>query len=333
MKTKLLESKQVGRLYHVCTPESLLYNLKHNVIKPGESPNYKKSSHGWLKSISFTRSKTYYSPTVRLYIDVFYQIVLNGDLISESYPIQPYVDLENDWHGEQFEEVIFFKEGEFLADLDKYIIEINLIVLAPTFNMLEPKALELIKQKRIPFNIIEKDDALLPATVNNLDTLIKYVYFADKEYLFSYTAKKVIQGLLHFIGYTEDDKRTGVLKTYINDNREKPNINVNNKDIKQIIKEIINYTSEFLYDNNVKYVVTTNKSNSSLEKRAAEKKIMTVLDNKTYLVEMVEFDYNVDIVSFSEPKLTIYLRSKRGSLITVNLYMQPDFTKESRTLF
>lgn len=333
MKTKLLESKQVGRLYHVCTPYSLLYNLKHNAIKPGESPNRKKSSRGELSSISFTRSKTYYSPTVTNEIDVFYQIVLNGDLISEKYPIQPYVDLEDDWKGEQFEEVIFFEKGEFLTDLDKYIIEINLIVLAPVFNMLEPKALEIIKQKRIPFNIIEKGDASLPATVNNLDTLIKYVYFADKKYLFSYKAKNVIHGLLHFIGYTEDDRRTGVLKTYINDNREKPNINVNNKEIKQIIKEIINYTSEFLYDNNVKYVVTTNKSNSSLEKRAAEKKIMTVLDNKTYLVEMIEFDYAVDIVSFSEPKLTIYLRSKKGSLITVNLYMQPDFTKESRTLF
>ena len=134
----LLESKQVGIIYHYTTFEAGLKILHSNQLKSGETDDSTKSNP--IYGVSFTRDKRFYNnhnigfdidstgqrPQVRFTID--------GDKLSNKYKIAPYaqnalispVFRKNSEHYEAEERVISNKP--FMISLSNYLISIDVLV-------------------------------------------------------------------------------------------------------------------------------------------------------------------------------------------------------------
>ena len=88
------EAKQVGTIYHVCNLDSLKHILKTNTIE-SSGKWYNHLYHG-DEFVSFTRDQ-YMIPNDGLsYLtsqNILFQIVVNGNKLSENYKIGPYNDM------------------------------------------------------------------------------------------------------------------------------------------------------------------------------------------------------------------------------------------------
>lgn len=89
------EARQVGTLYHVCNLSSLNHILRTNTIE--SSGKWNNDLYNGSEWVSFTRSQ-YFIPTDGLFHltsqNILFQIVVDGNRLSENYKIGPY----NDWH-------------------------------------------------------------------------------------------------------------------------------------------------------------------------------------------------------------------------------------------
>ena len=88
------ESKQVGTIYHVCNLDSLNHILKTNTIESsGKWYNHLYHSDEF---VSFTRDQ-YMIPNDGLHYltsqNILFQIVVDGNKLSENYKIGPYNDM------------------------------------------------------------------------------------------------------------------------------------------------------------------------------------------------------------------------------------------------
>lgn len=88
------ESKQVGTIYHVCNLDSLNHILKTNTIE-SSGKWYNHLYHG-DEFVSFTRDQ-YMIPNDGLHYltsqNILFQIVVDGNKLSENYKIGPYNDM------------------------------------------------------------------------------------------------------------------------------------------------------------------------------------------------------------------------------------------------
>lgn len=88
------ESKQVGTIYHVCNLDSLNHILKTNTIE-SSGKWYNHLYHG-DEFVSFTRDQ-YMMPNDGLHYltsqNILFQIVVDGNKLSENYKIGPYNDM------------------------------------------------------------------------------------------------------------------------------------------------------------------------------------------------------------------------------------------------
>ena len=89
------EAKQVGTLYHICNLSSLNHILKTDTIE--SSGKWNNDLYNGDEFVSFTRSQ-YFIPTDGLFHlisqNILFQIVVDGNKLSENYKIGPY----NDWY-------------------------------------------------------------------------------------------------------------------------------------------------------------------------------------------------------------------------------------------
>ena len=89
------EAKSVGTLYHICNLSSLNHILKTNTIE--SSGKWNNDLYNGDELVSFTRSQ-YFIPTDGLFHlisqNILFQIVVDGNKLSENYKIGPY----NDWY-------------------------------------------------------------------------------------------------------------------------------------------------------------------------------------------------------------------------------------------
>ena len=120
------EAKQVGTIYHVCNLDSLKHILKTNTIE-SSGKWYNHLYHG-DEFVSFTRDQ-YFIPTDGLYNiteqNILFQIVVDGNKLSENYKIGPY----NDWIYQGYD-IIEDREMEEavkgpIKNASKYIKEIR----------------------------------------------------------------------------------------------------------------------------------------------------------------------------------------------------------------
>jgi len=119
----LNESKQVGSLYHVTTPQGLENILKTNTLK-GSSISWDGGDTEFF-GISTTRNKNFFYGNNQI------QIVLDGDKISNNYKIRPYdywrrkYDIPDEPQIKDEDEELIIVGEEGLKDIKKYILKIN----------------------------------------------------------------------------------------------------------------------------------------------------------------------------------------------------------------
>ena len=151
------EAKQVGTIYHVCNLDSLKHILKTNTIE-SSGKWYNHLYHG-DEFVSFTRDK-YFIPNDGLSNiteqNILFQIVVDGNRLSENYKIGPY----NDW---------IYQGYDIIADR-----EMEEAVKGPIKN-----ASKYIKEIRFDFhNECTSDETL--TIVSDLDPDLVYFNFIRK---------------------------------------------------------------------------------------------------------------------------------------------------------
>lgn len=304
------ESKQVGVLYHVCNAESMLYNLEHDSITPGSSSNIRKVSgrrdgRKVEYAVSFTRNKDYFVDTVDS--PVFFQIVLDGDTLSESFKISPYAaDDYRDPDSFESEEVIYFGLNEGVTNLSKYIIKINVIVVSVS-RLSYLKYSELVQLldtlyecvKRIPkVELVVKDkfDTLpikkIHSFINLVLILFNYRNIIDTADLRSFLSKcgKVSGGALKEFKVTVNMETDYDYQTYF-----------------EFFSTAINTIDE-VYRNNAKYYLNHLESNHrvvSSDTDVIVRKIMKYVDDDEYYLMYILVSLGKDISQWSKPSLEL----------------------------
>ena len=89
----LLESKQVGIIYHVCTLDAYLKYIlpKDTLSASGKYINHLYGGNDW---VSFTRDVLFVTNTKHIADSpILIQLVIDGDKLSERYKVRPYNDL------------------------------------------------------------------------------------------------------------------------------------------------------------------------------------------------------------------------------------------------
>ena len=151
------ESKQVGTIYHVCNLDSLNHILKTNTIE-SSGKWYNHLYHG-DEFVSFTRDQ-YMIPNDGLHYltsqNILFQIVVDGNKLSENYKIGPYNDMP-------------FNGYDFPVDREK-----EEAVKGPIKN-----ASKYIKEIRFDFHNECVSDKTL-TLVSNLDPDLVYFNFIRK---------------------------------------------------------------------------------------------------------------------------------------------------------
>lgn len=127
-RISILESKQVGTLYHVCTLGAYLdYILPED--KLSASGKYMNWLYGSNTYVSFTRDKRFIVQTDDVQdSDILVQLVIDGDKLSEKYKIGPYNDFAYDYDGNETDdgELVKYREKEEVVkgpikNVSKYI--------------------------------------------------------------------------------------------------------------------------------------------------------------------------------------------------------------------
>lgn len=128
LESKLLEAKQVGTLYHICTLSAYL-----KYILPTDTLSSSGKYMNWLYKgsnyVSFTRDKKFTVETSAVdKADVLIKLVIDGDKLSEHYKIGPYNDFAYDYKGNKFDDsdAILHREKEEVVkgpikNISKYI--------------------------------------------------------------------------------------------------------------------------------------------------------------------------------------------------------------------
>lgn len=101
IKKPIIEAKQVGTLYHVCTLDALARYIAPNdtLSGSGKYTNYVLNSN---KVVSFTRDRNYVVNTGRNRVSPFlFRFSVNGDKLSERHRLSPYNDLAFKFGGKE----------------------------------------------------------------------------------------------------------------------------------------------------------------------------------------------------------------------------------------
>lgn len=152
IKKPIIEAKQVGTLYHVCTLDALARYIAPNdtLSGSGKYTNYVLNSN---KVVSFTRDRNYIVNTGRNRVSPFlFRFSVNGDKLSERHRLSPYNDLSFKFGGKEksnfdFKEIE--KEEVLLGEVknfSKYIIKVEYSVNENIFESSVPE----LQNKLIP---------------------------------------------------------------------------------------------------------------------------------------------------------------------------------------
>lgn len=160
-KLRILEAKQVGTIYHVCTLNAYLkYILPNDTLEA--SGKYYNWVYGGDDYVSFTRDKYFVVGTKSVQSSkVLVQLVIDGDKLSEHYKIGPYNDFAFDQEGNLVDDSneITKREKEEavkgpIKNLSKYIKEIRFDVFdidQSTINMIKRAKLDPSKVRYYHF--------------------------------------------------------------------------------------------------------------------------------------------------------------------------------------
>lgn len=163
----LEEAKQVGTLYHFTSYPSLIKIINSGFVLTTTQTDIQPY-------VSFTRNKRFQSDTISTQV----RLTVDGDKLSNKYKISPHADTKAGYgrkSQDEAEERISLIKYPNGVDVSKSLIEVTLRKLNPNIDwddpdtfqdsedFVEPPSLEsynevikLLKQKNIPFKIVEK---------------------------------------------------------------------------------------------------------------------------------------------------------------------------------
>lgn len=180
MLLKKFERKQVGVIYHVCSPSSFMYNIENDSITPGENSDVKFRRGAERRSISFTRNDKYIVDTID-YLPVVYQMVLDGDKISDNNHIEPFAAFMYTGKLAEQEESMFDDNGLIGLRKNKYLIGVNVIVNVKRMNSASRsdcetalKSLLVCNSLDVPVNVKKINDSEFNLVPEDLKGLIHY---------------------------------------------------------------------------------------------------------------------------------------------------------------
>lgn len=301
------ESKQVGILYHVCNAESMLYNLENNSITPGANSNSRKSTRPKSKgqpeyAVSFTRNSDYFVDTVEE--PVFFQIVIDGDSLSNSKKIYPFAaDDYQDPGSFESEEVIYFKQGEGLYPLTNYIIKVNIIV-ASVSRLVYMSYSELTSiidavyetVKRIPRVEVVNKDSHETLPVKKIMPFINLLLV-----LFNYRNK--VNGI-DFRGFLS---KYGTLSGSFRNYRITAKESIPISKYREFFSIVIDAIDE-IYRSKAKYYLYNQDNDRKLVTSDASRLLLEInnyLENPEYKLKYIVIDAGKDISQFSKPNMEI----------------------------
>ena len=209
LESKLLEAKQVGTLYHICTLSAYL-----KYIIPTDTLSSSGKYMNWLYKgsnyVSFTRDKKFTVETDAVYgADVLIKLVVDGDKLSEHYKIGPYNDFAYDYTGNKFDDsdMILHREKEEavkgpIKNISKYIKAIYFDAKSMNQNILNSiKRLSgvnnkvqyqnFIAGKSTPFKTFLKNSEIKDGTDIYQFITILSKYSDSAQMLFSYDLNKI----------------------------------------------------------------------------------------------------------------------------------------------
>lgn len=180
MLLKKFERKQVGVIYHVCSPLSFMYNIDNDSITPGENSDTEFRRGQERRSISFTRNDKYIVDTIED-MPVVYQMVLDGDRISDKNHIEPFAAFMYTGKLAEQEESIFDDDGLVGLRKNKYLIGVNVIINVRRMSSATKRDCETALESllvcnslNLPVNVKKIDDSEFNLIPENLNGLIHY---------------------------------------------------------------------------------------------------------------------------------------------------------------
>ena len=132
---RVLESKQVGDLYHVCAIDGMLHIAETNKLESKGIQKNKKTND--CVPVSFTRNKKFIAWT-RSLNDFLFRIKVDGDMLSHHYKITPYndfFDIKGAPVKTQFEEYV----DKPITDFKDYILSVEFTYTDKFFKNMDDK--------------------------------------------------------------------------------------------------------------------------------------------------------------------------------------------------
>jgi hypothetical protein len=170
----LLESKQVGIIYHYTTFNSGLKILQSNQLKSGEAADSIKTNP--IFAISFTRDKRFHDNHVVGFEESSFgntpqlRLTLDGNKLSNRFKVQPYSQggaFSKDRKGFEAEERVI-SDKTFMIPLSDYLISVDVLVEYKktgkddwdmewdyeTYAPIRAKIIKFALDKNLPINLI-----------------------------------------------------------------------------------------------------------------------------------------------------------------------------------
>lgn len=312
---KLTESKQVGVIYHVCSAKSLLYNLKNNKITIGQKPNKRYRNGSLYNSLSFTRDKRYVVDTIDRSEGIAFQLVLNGNKLSELYPVEPYVDREHGFSGSESEEAVFRNS---IDDLRLYLIGINILIIdvdCLTENLKHSGFSDII------INAIRVTNSTkLPCQIKTLDSVSNYDYIpktSDKFLKWCYSVSdfnsSLIQSEIYNLPSNFVIKKNGQEFTIY--------CSLSLRIAKNHIIRLLNTISDaFCTDTKV---IITSGGYQTTGRRYTLDKFLNFLNKDGFQLTSMKVKTDFDCLTYAAPSLSLTLKDEEEYEYTLTIHTLP----------
>ncbi len=318
LKKKIEEGKQVGTLYHVCRPNSFIYNIKNNSITPGSNANNVKGKD----TISFTRDKGLIVDTV-YGSPILFQMVIDGDTLSNNMKIQPFVDpyltVLNQYDTEK-EEIAFSSVEDLklvLQGVNIFIVESEIYrkfsSISQSYYTTLLEALELAKKSgvsskisviasydnpRIVQSTVPKD---LPSFIDLINNVIDYD---------SVSVTGAIKNILSSLYGNVSTDKTGRMQI--------PLENSSIRDVADVVNAITEIIQEQLGAKDI--IVAEEKYDNKPLRRHGGIKLSTILNNRTYKISSLVVSPVFEWVNRTSPWVKLNILTSKDAQKSFYVY-------------
>lgn len=321
LKRIVKEAKQVGTLYHSCRLDSIIYNLKNNSITSGNYSNIVNNKD----TISFTRNKGYISDTV--YGEpIIFQMVINGDKLSEYIKTSPYAAL--DYREPSFtenEEVAF---SSVIEDLKTVLTGVNVLIIEKKISYLQQQDYYNLPQ----FYYKKLLEALMLISKAGVSSKISVIASYDNPRIVQSTVPKDLPSFIDLINNVIDYDNvvvTGAIKNILSslygnvstDKTGRMQIPLENSSIRDVA-DVVNAITEIIQEQlGAKDIIVAeeNYDNKPLRRHGGIE-LSTILNNRTYKISSLVVSPVFEWVNRTSPWVKLNILTSKDAQKSFYVY-------------